>query len=316
MACCANFPRLEVSEGLASSSLVPMRRDSTYKQCNTTARQSTLGSAIRQRDITCRVTAFYNGTEAAHLIPEHESQWFNSNSMAEYNGDLLLDPNNLLRDLGNAVLLRSDIHTAFDNRKFVFFPKDRESLVLHMLEPTRDIGVLYHNTRLSMPFCSLEFLFARFAWSIFPSLSGFLSRPARSRLVFRSDPQTGQRLQEEVSNSILLGRKAAASRSNSATKRTKSTADLDEGAEFISKRQRTDKLRMSAQSSFGSPLPTLENDSIEHGEQPPTPENDCEVVYTERERSTSESTCRNPYLNQLHKCHRIINIDRQGKSWN
>ena len=67
--------------------------------------------------------------------------------MTVWNNDLTLDPDNLLRDLSNAVLLRSDIHTAFDQRKFVFFPKDPEGFVLHMLEPTSDIGQLYHNTR-------------------------------------------------------------------------------------------------------------------------------------------------------------------------
>ena len=67
--------------------------------------------------------------------------------MTVWNNDLTLDPDNLLRDLSNAVLLRSDIHTAFDQRKFVFFPKDPEGFVLYMLEPTSDIGQLYHNTR-------------------------------------------------------------------------------------------------------------------------------------------------------------------------
>jgi hypothetical protein len=81
------------------------------------APQSNLTAAVRQRDITCRVTAFESGTEVAHLIPEHERQWFLSNSMDVWNTDLTLDPENLLRDLSNAVLLRSDIHTAFDQRK-------------------------------------------------------------------------------------------------------------------------------------------------------------------------------------------------------
>jgi hypothetical protein len=58
---------------------------------NTTP-QSNLTSAIRQRDITCRITAFESGTEVVHLIPEHERRWFLSNSMTEWNSDLTLDP--------------------------------------------------------------------------------------------------------------------------------------------------------------------------------------------------------------------------------
>jgi hypothetical protein len=146
------------------------------------APQSNLTAAIHQRDVTCRVTAFESGTEVAHLIPEHERQWFLSKSMDLWNTDLPLDADNLVRDLSNAVLLRSDIHTAFDQRKFVFFPKDPRGFVLHLLEPTSDIGQLYHNTCVNIPQCSLEFLFARFAWSIFPSLTGFLSWPAQESL--------------------------------------------------------------------------------------------------------------------------------------
>jgi hypothetical protein len=214
---------------------------------SSTAPQSNLTAAIRQRDVTCRVTAFESGTEVAHLIPEHERKWFFSNSMAVWNTDLTLDSDNLLRDLSNAVLLRSDIHTAFDQRKFVFFPKSSEGFVLHMLEPTPDIGQLYHNTRVDIPQCSLEFLFARFAWSIFPSLAGFLSRPSTSRLVVRLNAD-GERVVEEVTNPLLLGRKATASRSNSPTKRSRVAADLNDHTE-------------SEEPSFDSTLPALGDDS-------------------------------------------------------
>ena len=223
-----------------------------------TAPQSNLTAAIRQRDITCRVTAFESGTEVAHLIPEHERQWFLANSMAMWNNDLTLDPDNLLRDLSNAVLLRSDMHTAFDQRKFVFFPKDSGGFVLHMLEPTSDIGQLYHNTRVNIPLCSPEFLFARFAWSLFPSLSGFLSRPARSRLVVRLNAD-GERLIEEVINPLVLGSKATASRSNSSTKRSRMAAGLDEETGHSPKRRRNYEVT-SDELSFDSTLPTLEDD--------------------------------------------------------
>jgi HNH endonuclease len=224
-----------------------------------TAPQSNLTAAIRQRDVICRITAFESGTEVAHLIPEHERQWFLSNSMTVWNNDLTLDPDNLLRDLSNAVLLRSDMHTAFDQRKFVFFPKDSEGYVLYMLEPTSDIGQLYHNTRVNIPQCSPEFLFARFAWSLFPSLSGFLSRPAKSRLVVRLNAD-GERSVEEVTNPFVLGRKATASRSNSPTKRSRMTADLDEDIGYSSKRRRNYEAK-GDESSFDSTLPTLEDDS-------------------------------------------------------
>ncbi|CZR64040.1 uncharacterized protein PAC_13937 [Phialocephala subalpina] len=215
------------------------RCERTQGTGSNTAPQSTLTAAIRQRDVSCRITAFESGTEVAHLVPEHERQWFLSNSMATWNTDLTLDPDNLLRDFSNAVLLRSDMHTAFDQRKFVFFPKDSEGFVLHMLEPTSDIGLLYHNTRLNIPQCSLEFLLR------------------------------GERVVEEVTNAIVLGRKGTASRSNSPTKRSRIAAGLDEeDDEYTPKRHRICEAA-SAQCSFDSSLSTLEDTiGAGHGQLP------------------------------------------------
>jgi hypothetical protein len=228
-----------------------------------TSAQSTLTAAIRQRDLTCRVTAFESGTEVAHLVPEHERQWFLTNSMTMWNNDLTLDPENLLRDLSNAVLLRSDLHTAFDQRKFVFFPKGPDDLVVHMLEPTTDIGQLYHNRRVSIPQCSLEFLYSRFAWAIFPSLSGFLSRPGRRRLVVRLRGDGGERVIEEVNtNALSLAKRATASRSTSPTKRSRAVAELDDcDIEYNeAKRNRTYQISNTLP-SFNSTLPTLDDDN-------------------------------------------------------
>ena len=168
---------------------LPLREASTN-----IAAQSQLSAAVHQRDIACRVTSFQSGTQVAHLIPEHEKAWFLSNSMSMWNDNTTLDSDNLLRDISNGVLLRSDIHIAFDDRKFVFFPKGSNGFVVHMLEPTPDIGQLYHNRPVRVPGCSVEFLYARFAWSIFPFLSGFVSKPGTSRLVVRLNTTTGERI--------------------------------------------------------------------------------------------------------------------------
>jgi hypothetical protein len=61
-----------------------------------TSQQSSVTSAVRARDATCRITNHFNGTEVAHLCPEHEQEWFLRNSMAMWNTDLTLDPDNLL----------------------------------------------------------------------------------------------------------------------------------------------------------------------------------------------------------------------------
>ncbi|PVH75617.1 hypothetical protein DL98DRAFT_643840 [Cadophora sp. DSE1049] len=190
--------------------------------------QSVLTSAVRQRDIIYQITAHHTETEAAHLVPEHEKSWFLSNSMMEYNMDILLDPKNLMRDLSNVMLFRSDLHSAFDSRKFVLFPKMDTGFVLHMLEPTPDPGPLYHNIRTKELGCGLEFLFARFAWSIFLSLAGFLSKPNTSRLVVRLDKNTKERLSETVTDSIEAQKQATASRSSSPKKLARSNQDAVE----------------------------------------------------------------------------------------
>lgn len=60
--------------------------------------------------------------------------------MAIWNTDLTLDPDNLLNDLSNVILLRSDLHAAFNDRKFVLYLKADNGYVIYMLKPTPDIG--------------------------------------------------------------------------------------------------------------------------------------------------------------------------------
>jgi hypothetical protein len=66
--------------------------------------------------------------------------------------------------------------------------------VVHTLEPTSDIGQLYHNVRVYP-----RLLYARFAWALFPSLSAFLSKPNTPRLlVMAKDGGAGTEWVEEV----------------------------------------------------------------------------------------------------------------------
>lgn len=193
-----------------------------------TAPQSTVTAAVRARDATCRVSGHFTGTEVAHLCPEHEQEWFRRNSMGMWNTDLTLDPENLLNDLSNVILLLSDLHAAFDERKFVFYPKSDNGFVVHMLEPTPDIAQLYHNVHVQSPLlCNARFLYARLAWAIFPSLSGFLSKPGVSRYlqVVRFTLQRPEWVEEEVMGSEKLRAKVSASRSRSPKKRRAAEGD-------------------------------------------------------------------------------------------
>ena len=203
---------------------------SMHVEIASSSSQSATSVAVRARDIRCKVTGWEDGTEVAHLVPDHERKWFLSNNMSRYNEENTLDPENLLRDPNNLLLLRSDIHTQFDDRKLVFFPKAPGTYVIHMLKPSKETLPLYHNTTIDLASCAIEFLFARFAWSIFPALSGFLSWPDRTRLVVCTDKNTGERKATE-STSITLSPLVSASRSSSPSKRSRTAASLDDSLE-------------------------------------------------------------------------------------
>jgi HNH endonuclease len=188
------------------------------------ASQSQLGQAVRSRDISCRVTKHHTGVEVAHLCPKHEMDWFRLNTMSIYNTNRSLDLANLTNDPANAFLLRSDLHLAFDNRQFAFFPKNSQGYAVHMLESSSDIRPIYHNT-LVHPIldCAIQFVYARFAWAIFPSLSTFLSRPGVKRTVvrLRSDENKVTREVIEIRDMSDLKLAADASRSSNPRKRSR-----------------------------------------------------------------------------------------------
>lgn len=83
--------------------------------------------------------------------------------MWENNNNTTLDATNLLRDPNNALLLRADLHKAFDDRKFSLFPKDDQGFVVHVLQSATDLRLLYHNARVTIPQCEVNYVFARFA---------------------------------------------------------------------------------------------------------------------------------------------------------
>lgn len=126
--------------------------------------------------------------------------------MSIYNANRRLHPTKLVNDVRNGLALRSDLNQpAFDAGKFAIVPKVRcdlpsfapssatdfgqeDKLVAHFLEFTHELGVLYHNRELHpIPQVAREFLYARFAWSIFPLLASFLSGgPKYLRLFVRT----------------------------------------------------------------------------------------------------------------------------------
>ena len=100
--------------------------------------------------------------------------------MACYNGDRKLLVIRSVNDTSNAIALRADIHTAFDAGWFVFTPRFGV-WVAHFLDPTLDLGPMYHNAEVLFGTGgSNHFFLARFAWSIFPCVNAFFTNGPKS----------------------------------------------------------------------------------------------------------------------------------------
>lgn len=151
-------------------------------------RQSSLTEALLARDISCRVTNHIEGTEQAHLVPRSEELWFSRNGMFQYTNQQRpgTEP---IDDSCNAILLRSDIHTIFDQKRLVLVPKI-SAFVVHILAPgfTSELVDLYHNVQLQpLAGVAVEYLFARFAWSVFTLAVNFLQQGYGRRLMVRGE---------------------------------------------------------------------------------------------------------------------------------
>lgn len=139
-------------------------------------------TTLAQRDETCRLSNHFERTEQAHLVPQKEELWFNRNMMGKYRTSNRRPDDHTTKSLDNMILLRSDIHGLFDQQQIAFLPKpaqdtDQYSMVAHILVSSRSTELvdLYHNVPLlQLTNIPLEYLFARFAWSVMPLLSTFL----------------------------------------------------------------------------------------------------------------------------------------------
>ncbi|KAF7858898.1 hypothetical protein EAF04_008939 [Stromatinia cepivora] len=222
---------------------------------------STYSYLVRNRDTRCRITNHTTGTEVAHLCPEQEKEWFLNNMMYRYNSNTSLDHQSILNDTSNMILLRSDLHKAFDDRVFFLYPKSNDFTV-HVMEPATDIVLLYHNIRTHpITSCNPRFIYARFAWSIIGSIAAFLgSGVARSVITVKDMGGEWVRQVEEIDADTLQA--LASPRSRSPTKRQRvalHTAQADEDDNPASKR------RCINPSSFSAS--TTEDDT----NPPPTP---------------------------------------------
>ncbi|KAF2194705.1 hypothetical protein K469DRAFT_725931 [Zopfia rhizophila CBS 207.26] len=155
-------------------------------------RQSSLAEATLARDVSCRVTNHVEGTEHAHLVPRSEERWFSENGMFRYTNQQR-PGSEPVDDAQNAILLRSDIHTIFDQKRFAIAPKS-SVLLVHILAPGSSLQLtrLYHNVPLQpLVGVAIQYILARFAWTIFAQSVNFVLQGLKRRLcIYVGDGET------------------------------------------------------------------------------------------------------------------------------
>ncbi|KAL2349871.1 hypothetical protein BJ546DRAFT_897082, partial [Cryomyces antarcticus] len=200
-----------------------------------TRSSSVVSTVVKIRDTACRLTGCTEGVELAHVCPQSVNDWFHKNRMDDY----ILSPrrsgSSAIDDASNVMLLRSDIHKAFDAVKIALVPKASSSgsyvMVAHILELSPELVALYHNVPLQpLKGLSVEFLFARFAWSMFSFVEGFLQ--ARTERVLCVSIRDARPVIRDFSGDECLSfTRSKPSRSQSPKKRERSDADADADAD-------------------------------------------------------------------------------------
>ena len=166
------------------------------------------------------MTQFEEECEVAHLCPKSEQQWFTQNEMYRYGS--ITSTMNHSTDL---LLLRADVHRAFDKKQFVFIPKVDDTLCTHVLGDRQQHRMMYHNTTLHPVTLGAEYLFCRFAWAIFPLLGNFLSRGEPTLLALRNGGTTWADGTQSAESGKTQSRKSSPTKSASPTKRARTQSE-------------------------------------------------------------------------------------------
>ncbi|ATY62394.1 hypothetical protein A9K55_008015 [Cordyceps militaris] len=191
-------------------------------------RETSCNNVVLTRDVSCRVTNATLCTQGAHLLPKSEESWYTKNSMFQYSA---WEEKGTPDDPRNVILLRSDAHTLFNAKRFLIVPK-RDKWLTHVLygKPQDELAQSFHNIHLQpLTDISVEFLFARFVWTIHALSTFTLSGGKRALLVLKAGETQRQRI--EVTGmqykTELTARSKTASRTPSPNKRRRDDTGIE-----------------------------------------------------------------------------------------
>ena len=248
---------------------------------------SSLFPALLARDASCRMSAHEEGTQAAHICPRSEEDWFDSNEMSIYNLNPQMTGAQSMDDVSNAMLLRADLHKSFDAQKFVFVPKASRPVhglsttdntpehifVIHLLSPSQELGILYHNVSLqAIPDVGREFLFARFAWTLFPFLQSFLRRGVARYILGATIHTSGQARLLPPMDCRILTQKVVKPRSQSPKKRARDEADVEEVEISLGVSSKRRKFQLTTETDTESTTKSMKAEALQMID-PDDPEN-------------------------------------------
>ena len=211
--------------------------DGEIEQISVTAGSATVHARDGEQ---CRISGQHHFCEVAHVVPKSEEAWWSLNGM----DDLL--PNRTacfgIRHTSNSLLLRVDLHRAFDAPCFALLPKGvpvegttttaaamTATFVPHFISPFHgELASQLHDRQIRDISAVLPaLLFARFAWTVIPSVGAFLRKGIPRQLVFL-DPLTrlpkNALLQSLDCRALAMALK---SKSRSASPKKRSRSELD-----------------------------------------------------------------------------------------
>ncbi|KAK4241904.1 hypothetical protein C8A03DRAFT_40738 [Achaetomium macrosporum] len=157
-------------------------------------------AAASARDRTCRISGYFDAVEAAHLVPLADGHWFRSNNMQRY-CCLPTDPHPINDERNLAVSTQPFAASSSSSAAHA----SAVQLALHVMLPLRSgqLLSLYHNRALQQPVRGIpvEFLFARFVWTLFADENMPFLNGAVKHNVLLFDPSEGRSYEEALYSS-------------------------------------------------------------------------------------------------------------------
>ncbi|KAI0787494.1 hypothetical protein C8Q74DRAFT_1446188 [Fomes fomentarius] len=201
--------------------------------------------AVKNLDGCCIVTKYSSLTENAHLVPQNQSDWFTANDMDQFSIAASAD----IDDVANGVTLRSDVHACIDQHSFVFYPTDQGRYVAYVVGYQLDYAKLFHRRLVAMhPRVAIQFLYARFAYTIIHLLRRRWATPNRSFPIPKEVLEVRNAAEEEAEEEANLKRK----------REDEEDADAERSATPVTHSPR----HGDASSSVGSMLPLSEDPAV------------------------------------------------------